>query len=392
MPIMKPNTQIFPGKVLWAALAGLVVLTGILWYLSTHPSAPGPDSNRRAPVVEPVEPPAAPTAGADAREVQAPAASADKEPATGATPQLPEAPETTPAPSASPSPAEQAPATFPKDPAAYAARISAVVAVIQANRAPGPEARQRISALLESPAPQDQVAGLVLLAGLGLLDASYDLTPYPPAAVLAAVDLCGSMFSDSAARSLLDRWIAGAGGAQTAGETAHTLLLEARLPYGGGSTALEMMIGINDPSAVMAGLYEFAVNDKLPPATRTEAFFLLRDHLVNATYGDIVKDCTAQMQQTGDKWLERLERLLGWMGTSSPVDRTFIQNALARPAAGLVEDFELFLRHEIQAGRLVLNADAKAALRETLGNLDIAVLSGSDQAAWQRLQRQLDSW
>ena len=392
MPIMKPNTQQFPRKVLWAALAGLVVLAGILWYLSTHPSTPGPDSNRHAPVVEPVEPPAAPAAGADAREVQAPATSTDEELATDATPQLPEAPETTPVPSASAPPAEPSPAPLAKDPAAYAARISSVVAIIQANRAAGPEARQRISALLESPALQDQVAGLVLLAGLGLLDASYDLTPYPPAAVLAAVDLCGSMFADSAARGLLDQWIAGAGGAQTAGETAHTLLLEARLPYGGGATALELMIGINDPSSVMAGLYEFAVNDKLPPATRTEAFFLLRDHLVNATYEDLVKDCTEQMQQTGDKWLERLERLLGWMGNSSPVDRAFIQNAFAQSSPGLVEDLELYLRHEIQAGRLALDAEAKATLRETLGNLDVAALSGSDQAALQRLQRQLDSW
>ena len=297
-----------------------------------------------------------------------------------------------PASTASRPPPEPPSTPMPKDPAAYAARISGVVANIQANRTAGSTTSQQISALLDSAAPQDQVAGLVLLAGLGRLEPSYDMSPYAPEAVLAAVDLCAAMFSDSAARALLDQWIASAGGAQTAGEMAHTLLLEARLPYGGGSTALEMMIGINDPPSVMAGLYEFAVNEKLPPATRTEAFFLLRDHLVNATYQDIVKDCTEQMQQAGDAWLARLERLLGWMGNSSPVDRAFIQNAFAQPADGLVEDLALFLEHEIQAGKLTLDADAQAALRETLVNLDETALSGADLAALQRLERQLASW
>ena len=392
MPVMNPNTQKIPGKALWPALAGLVLLAGVLWYLSDRPSVPGPDLDRRSPVVEPLAPPAAPASTAGAGTTDDAVLSTGEELPPGETPQPPETPEMPPASTASRPPPEPPSTPMPKDPAAYAARISGVVATIQANRTAGPETSQQISALLDSAAPQDQVAGLVLLAGLGRLEPSYDMSPYAPEAVLAAVDLCAAMFSDSAARALLDQWIASAGGAQTAGEMAHTLLLEARLPYGGGSTALEMMIGINDPPSVMAGLYEFAVNEKLPPATRTEAFFLLRDHLVNATYQDIVKDCTEQMQQAGDAWLARLERLLGWMGNSSPVDRAFIQNAFAQPADGLVEDLALFLQHEIQAGKLTLDADAQAALRETLVNLDETALSGADLAALQRLERQLASW
>ena len=274
----------------------------------------------------------------------------------------------------------------------YDDRIAAMLDVIQATRAMGPEAKQRISALLESPDPQDQASGLVLLAGLGMLDASYDVAKHPPEVVLAAVDLCGSLFSDSAARALLGQWMERMGGAQTASEMAHRLLVEARLPLGGGSTALARMIGVNDPQAILVGLYEFAVNAELPPATRTEALFLLRDHMEPEAYGNIVQDCTRQMREAGDAWIDRAERMLAWMARSSAPDRSFIESAFAQPNAGMLADLELFLRHEFQAGRLPLDSETAAALRQSLAHLDESSLAGPDRAAVQSLQRHLDVW
>ena len=69
-----------------------------------------------------------------------------------------------------------------------------------------------------------------------------------------------------------------------------------------------------------------------------------------------------------------------------------MQEALARPYPGLVEDLEFYFRHEVRAGRVRMDAEAAAALRESIGKLDESSLSGPDQAAWHRLRREIDGW
>lgn len=377
---MKLFARIFRRNRLLGTVVGLVLVAGAIIRFLVRSPVSGPDSPGVPAIATPVERSGEPSPGAVANA---------KENA----PSRPDSPATASAPLAPPMPVDSTRAAPSQgELSEYDAHISAMIATIQANRATGPEAKQRISALLESPEPQDQVSGLVLMAGQGRWDAQLDLSKFSPEVWLAAVDLCGSLFDDASARTLLEKWQERMGGAQTAGETAHTLLLEARLPYGGGSTALELMIGVNDPQAIFVGLYEFAVNAELPPATRTEAFILLRDHMDPTAHGDIVHTCTEQVRQAGDAWVDRAERLLEWTAQSSSPDRQFIEKAFARPYSGMVADLELYLRHEFQAGRLTMDAETAAAFRESLANLDGSSLPGPDLAALQRLRRQLDSW
>lgn len=368
---MTSSTPFFRSKLALGAALGLVLAVGGLVRFCGQPIAPAPLPSEGTTATErPVETP--PPAGADESEPQ-PAAT----------------PEPTPDPAAFGHllAENSSPAVSAKKPLAYDDRIAAMVEAIQAGRAMGAEATPRISTLLESPEPQDQASGMVLLAGLGRLDASYDVSQHAPEVVLAAVDLCKSLFSDSAAQTLLDQWMERMGGVQPASEMAHRLLIEARLPLGGGSAALERMIGINDSPSILVGLYEFAVNPELPATTRTEALYLLRDYMEPEAYAIIVQDCTRQMRETNDSWIVRAERMLAWMAHPSPPDRAFIESAFAQPNDGMLADLELFLRHEIKTGRMALDADTAAALRQSLANVDESSLSGPDRAALQGLSK-----
>jgi len=243
-------------KRLLGGLAGLVLVAGALFVL-LRPDAPAPDPSDRSAIAEPAgQPgPAAPQADSNAAAKSAVSSLGPDAPASASGPPDSEMP-------AIPPPVESAAG----EPVGYDARVSAMVGAIQAGRAAGPEAIRHASILLGSQNPMDQVGGLALMAGLGRPATPEDLRRYSPEVVLAAVDLCGSLFDDAPARALLGQWIEAMGGAQAAGEMAHTLLLESRLPYGGGSTALDMMMRINDPQAILVGLEEFAVQAGLPPA------------------------------------------------------------------------------------------------------------------------------
>lgn len=193
--------------------------------------------------------------------------------------------------------------------AEYDNRLSALTQTIHTGHEAAAETKQQIPVLLESADPMDQVAGLALASGLDPLDPERDYATYQPEVVLAAVDLCAAEFNETAAQSLLEVWMEDMGGPQTAAEMAHTLLLEARLPYGGGSTALELMIGVNDPQAIFVGLYEFAVNSRLPDPVRTEALVRLRDHVEPEAYTTYVRECIELAKENGDEWAAQAEQL-----------------------------------------------------------------------------------
>ena len=285
--------------------------------------------------------------------------------------------------------ADARPAARPTEPtpAEYDARLSALAKAVHVGRDPGPESRSRMSALLESPEPMDQVVGLAQMASLGQLDARTGMARYRPETVLAAMDLCASQFGEPAARALLDPWMADLGGAQAAAEMAHNLLLEARLPYGGGSTALNLMIGINEPSAIFVGLFEFAVDSRLPGAIRSEALIRLRDYVDADAYPGHVRECVELAQEFGGDWLPRAQRLQTWMAVPS-IDRAFLENALAAPAPGALEDLDLLLRH---GGKSALDAETSAFLRSALADLDETAWSGPDQLARGRLLREIEA-
>lgn len=282
------------------------------------------------------------------------------------------------------------------DSADYDEGIAAMVALIQAGRTLDPEA---IAQLLNSADPQEQVGGLALLAGLGKLDGAHDYARHPAEVVLAAVDLCGALFDDAAAQALLEAWKARMGGNQPAAEAAHTLLLEVGLSHGGGSTALDLMMGINDNPSIVAGLSDFAFNVELPSGIRTEAFIRLRDQMDPDTHRRFIGDWLTQAREDGEPWLTRAEQLAGLVADtpaeSSGPDGAIlgrIAAALDQPYPGLVEDIELYLRHEANAGRLALDAESASALRDSIGKLDDASLAGPDLAAWHRLQREIAAW
>ena len=284
-------------------------------------------------------------------------------------------------------------------PTEYDIRLTVMVGIIQSVRASGAEVGEHVPVLLASAEPMEQASGLALMAGLGMQTVPHDLGAYSPEVVLAAVDLCGALFDDSSAQSLLAEWMESMGGARTAGEMAHTLLLEDQLPYGGGSAALDLMVSVNDPQAILVGLRLFAVDADLPSATRTEALLMLRNHMGFEAYRDFVRSCVERARQEGSAWAPRAARLLervegppAVLSGPQSIDLAFIENALARSYPGGVEDLELYLRREAQAGRVNMDAEAKAFFSESLADLDETTLAGPDLAALQRLRRQLDSW
>jgi hypothetical protein len=370
---MERFMQTFPWKRVLVGGVGLVLVAGAIRLLFRSPD---PDLSVVAPGARSDGPPASPTQPV----VLEGKADLAVPPLSSTTVNL-----TPPAPSA--------------EPAESDARISAMVGAVEAGRAASSEAGRLISMLIGSSEPTDQVSGLALMAGMGMLDAQQDYSKYLPEVVLAAVDLCGSLFGDSAAQALLDEWMKDMGGSRLAGEMAHTLLLEARLPYGGGSAALELMMSVNDPQAIFAGLYEFAVNVELPPAIRAEALFLLRARMGSAPARNYVRDCVEQVREDGDAWATRAEHLLEWMGDSSAapsdsgvVNRHAIEDALARSYSGRIQDLELFLRHGIKDGWVKMDAETMAFLRESMADLDEASLEGPDLAALRRLRLEIDSW
>ena len=360
--MMPPFQHLVPWKRIWGVVVGLGLIAGAI-VLFLRPSVSTPDSTGKSAGSAPAGLPAD-SAREDMETANIPLVAAEELPLA---------------------------ARVELAPAEYDARLTALTEAVRADRDAGEEARPRIPALLESTEPMDQVIGLAQMAGLGQLDAQQDLARHPPEVVLAAVDLCASQFGESAARSLLDQWMADMGGAQAAAGMAHNLLLEARLPYGGGSTALELMIGVNDPQAIFVGLYEFAVNSKLPAAVRTEALVRLRDHVEPDAYRTYVGECADLAQQNGDAWAVRAERLRERL--DAPMEAgAYVEAALARPYPGMVEDLELDLRHGIRTGRVQLDSETAAAFRNALAALDESALPGPDGIALRRLRGEIDLW
>ena len=236
----------------------------------------------------------------------------------------------------------------------------------------------------QSKEPLDEVVALAQGAGLGQLDTAADLARLPPEVVLAAIDLCAAQYGEGAARNLRERWEAALGGHRAAGETAHNLLLEARLPYGGGSAALDGMIGVNEPSAIVVGLHEFAVDSRLPGSVRSEALIRLRDYVEPADYRAHLEEVVELAHEFGGGWVPRAERLQTW--TEAALDRAFFENALAAPAPGALEDLALLVRYGKTGA---LDAETAAFLRSALATLDETAWSGPDRLARRRLLREL---
>ena len=361
-----PPPAFFDKRRLGILAGALVLLAGAAWLLRAR--GPAPDSAPAAATEAPVPITAPP------EPVPAPAA------APGA--------ESAPAPSAPAAVAE--PAAPPAVAASYDQRIAALLAAVQNRRAAGDAAvRRQIPALLASNDPLDAIVGLALLAGAGaweLLPAGSGSTPE---IALAAADLCAALFEPQVARDLLVQWMARAGGPQAAGEKAHDLLLKAHLPYGGGSAALDFMQNVNDPQAIFIGLYEFAVDPRLPGAVRSEALVRLRARMEPDAYRDLVRECAERARADDEDWALRAERLQARLDAA--VDRRFVETELADPYPGFVEDLELQLRYGLAEERLDLTAETAAFFRDALVRLDAAALSGPDRAAALRLRRLLES-
>lgn len=246
---------------------------------------------------------------------------------------------------------------------------------------------ESLPALLRSAEPMDRIVGLARLAGQGQLSSDLDLSDLPPEVVLAAIDLAAAQFGAAAATALRKRWETDAGDAQALAGTAHNLLLEARLPYGGGAAALDDMIGANDPQAIVVGLQEFAVDSRLAGSVRSEALIRLRDFLDSDAYREHVRECAELAQEFGGDWTPRAVRLQSWL--ESEVDRTFFANALAAPAPGVLADLELLVRYGLRSGRISWDAQTAGFLRSALADLDETAWSGPDQLACRRLLREL---
>ena len=362
-------------------LAGLVLMAGLA-ILARWPRPASPESPEGAGPAEQAEP--LTPAATDSRGESDPDIPPDAPEVPLAAPALPAFSAATAPPPAAPLPAAPKPATYDE-------RIAALLDAVQTVRSAGPEASRNVSHLLASAGPQDQVAGLVLTAGLGSANFQADFSRHSPETALAAVDLCQALLGEAPARRLLEQWQASVGGNPAAGEKAHDLLLAARLPYGGGATALELMVGVNDPQSILIGLYEFAVDPHLPAAVRTEALVRLRDHMDVETFQNIAQTCIAQVQEAKDEWAPRAERLREW-ALAPVVDRRFVDGALSRPYPGLVADLESHLRRGLAAERVQMDREAAVYFRETLANLPPAGLTGPDRAAALSLRRQLDSW
>ncbi len=296
--------------------------------------------------------------------------------------------ETVPPPSAPAAATE--PAAPPAVAAGYDQRIAALLAAVESRRAAGEAAvRRQIPALLASNDPMDPIVGLALLASFNAWDLQPDWSGFAPGIPLAAADLCAALFEPQVARDLLVHWMSRVGGPQAAGEKAHDLLLKANLPYGGGSAALDFMQGANDPQAIFIGLYEFAVDPRLPGAVRSDALVRLRARMAPDAYRDIVRECVERARADEEDWALRAEHLQARLDAA--VDRRFVETELADPYPGLVEDLELQLRSGLAENRLEIDPETAAFFRDALNKLDAAALSGPDRAAALRLRRLLDS-
>ena len=297
--------------------------------------------------------------------------------------------------------ADERPAPEPEETPAVSSEVSdrnvgAVLDLAQAVDRTAPDARQRAAELFAADDMPSQVAGLALLAGQGWLDAQTDWTRVAPETALAAVDLCGALFGAEPADGLLEQWMAGAGGAQAAGEAAHRLLLESRLPCGGGSAALDLMQSVNDPQAIWVGLQEFAVNAALPASVRTEALLRVCALGKEGENLEFARQCVELARGNGDAWAVRAERVLDGQaklpaaGQPAGLDLLWSSDAFAEPYPGMVEDVELLLRQGLSSGQLQVDA-AAAGLRTAVANLDEATLSGPDRLALRHLRRLLGS-
>ena len=361
-----PSPAFFDKRRLGILAGALVLFAGAVWLLRargpTPDSAPAAATEAPAPVAAPAEPAPAP----------ADAPGAEAVPSTSA-----------------PEPVAE-PAAPPAGAISYDQRIAALLAAIETRRATGEAAvRRQIPALLASTDPMDPIVGLALLAGFKAWDLQPDWATFAPEIPLAAADLCAALFEPQVARDLLVQWMARAGGPQAAGEKAHDLLLKANLPCGGGSAALDFMQGANDPQAIFIGLYEFAVDPRLPGAVRSEALVRLRARMEPDAYRDLVRECAERARADDEDWALRAERLQTRLDAA--VDRRFVETELADPYPGLVEDLELQLRYGLAEERLDLTAETAAFFRDALVRLDAAALSGPDRAAALRLRRLLES-
>ena len=360
-----PSLAVFNRRRLGILAGALLLLAGATWLLRDR--GPAPDS--------------APTA---ATEASAPVAA----PAESLQPAAASIAETAPPPSAPAAVAE--PAAPPTVAAGYDQRIAALLAAVESRRAAGEAAvRRQIPELLSSKDPMDPIIGLALLAGFNAWDLQPDWAGFAPEIPLAAADLCAALFEPQVARDLLVQWMSRAGGPQAAGEKAHDLLLKAALPYGGGTVALDFMQGANDPQAIFIGLYEFAVDPRLPGTVRSEALVRLRARMDPDAYRDLVRECADRARADDEDWALRAERLRARLDAA--VDRRFVETELADPYPGLVEDLEIQLRHGLAEERLEIDPGTAAFFRDALVKLDAATLSGPDRAAALRLRRLLES-
>ena len=250
----------------------------------------------------------------------------------------------------------------------------------------------------ESADPAQRVAGLALAAGLGFAGEVGDLAAETPELALAAMDLCAATFGPAAARALEQAWAAAMGGEGAAGVAAHTLLLEARLLYGGGVAALDWMEKANDPQAVFVGLRGFAADGDLPVSIRMEALVRLRAQSDFETYQAFVRRC-AEGAAGEDEWTMRAARLLERvdgppqaLAVGLAVDRAFVEEALGREYPGWLEDLESLLRNGLGDGWARMDAAAAARLAEAVGTIDEEALAAPDRAAWLRLRWGLEGW
>lgn len=393
--------RIVHGKRAWGIVLGLVLLAGIIGcYLKSRPPYSHPPRPQPA-VVPPGSTPDEPPLRAPATETESPLPTVSEPTASErkdfSPPLLQASPdgvvvEIQPAAPAIPSAPQDLQPTVPSplSPAESVAQIAAIAQTIQEIQALGPDALPRIRSLLDSADPADQVAGLASLAGLAMPGILPDVSRHPPEVVLAAVDHCQAFYGNSAAERLLESWKAQEGGSRTAGETAHTLLMEARLPYGGGPVALDALDGVLEQTKV-AWLRIFANDAELPSSIRAESIFRLGRHSDPKEFQDFLRSCVEQASADGESWGIRIDRIGKWMEQPAPLDRAFIEAAFAQPDPGTLEDIGFYWDRAFQAGDGEMDAETAAFLRETLEKLDETGLEGPDRMALHRLLRRLDA-
>lgn len=278
-----------------------------------------------------------------------------------------------------------------KDLASYDENLALILKSIQNQRAAGAITLPQIASLLSSADKRDQVTGLTLAAGLGWPIDPSAFSSLSPEVILAALDFCRALFPAQNSRHLLEQWINWMGGLQVCGETAHTLLLEERLPLGGGTSALELMISVNEPGAVLVGLYEFAVHTNLPPTLRGEALLRLHDFIDPISGPNLVGDLLQQLREDRDPWTPRAERLLRWMEKPPISIRSFLEENPFPPEPGTLADLALYLAHEIRSGRKTFDSEAANNGYKAIRQLDAIPLSGEDRLACEYLKLRWDT-